>query len=490
MADIHDPYAALRYRDYRHLLAGSVLSSIGSEMQGMAVGWELYQRTNSATVLGCVGLVLFLPVFLLALPAGHAADRYSRKGLLLAGQGLMALAGLGLAVLSFLQGPVPPTLPEDCRMAFQALSSSTVGLGASPLGTGPMSIATALGSHITPELSFAQSLEVLFQGPVLLTFLCLLVAGVSRAFSAPARWSLVPQVVPAGVLPNAITWNSSGWQTASMAGPALGGLVIALTGQAWGAYLLAALCVLTCAGLVVGIQPRAGSRPREALTLHTLLAGIRFIWRTKLILATITLDLFAVLLGGATALLPMFARDILEVGPVGLGWLRAAPSMGALVMALALVHRPPLRHAGRSLLWAVAGFGAATVGFGLSRDFVLSFTMLALTGALDNISVVVRGTLVQVLTPDAMRGRVSAVNSVFISSSNELGAFESGVTAQLFGPVLSVVGGGIGTILVVAAVMVVWPEVLRLGPLHKTLETGPPQREDPLALGEPSAPRS
>jgi hypothetical protein len=190
-----------------------------------------------------------------------------------------------------------------------------------------------------------------------------------------------------------------------------------------------------------------------------------------LILATITLDLFAVLLGGATALLPIFARDILEVGPVGLGWLRAAPSLGALLMALALAHRPPLRRAGRTLLWSVAGFGVATVVFGFSRDPVLSFVMLALTGALDNVSVVVRGTLVQVLTPDAMRGRVSAVNSIFIGSSNELGAFESGLTADLFTPEASVIGGGVGTLLVVLLVMLQWPQVLRLGSLHDPKNT-------------------
>jgi MFS family permease len=488
MPEAHDPYAALRHRDYRHLLAGSVLASIGSQMQGMAVLWELYQRTNSALVLGCVGLVLFLPVFFLALPAGHAADRYSRKWLLVAAQGLMALAGLGLAALSFFQGPVSQTRPEDRQLALDAVGASTLGMGASPAGVGPLSLATALACVKAPPLSFSQGLAILFQGPVLLTFLCLLVAGISRAYNAPARWSLVPQVVPPGVLTNAITWNSSGWQIASVAGPALGGLVIGLTGAAWAVYLLAAFCALACAALVAGIRPRAASRPREAMSLQTLLAGLRFIWQTKLILATITLDLFAVLLGGATALLPMFAKDILHVGATELGLLQAAPSLGALLMAFFLAHRPPLRRAGWTLLWEVAGFGAATVVFGLSKNYLLSFTMLAVTGALDNISVVVRGTLVQVLTPDAMRGRVSAVNSVFISSSNDLGAFESGITAELFGPVISVVGGGIGTILVVLVVMLRWPEVLRLGSLHRTVDVVLPWEDQPAGV-EPSAPR-
>jgi MFS family permease len=383
-----------------------MLASVGTEMQSVALGWELYQRTDSAAALGLVGLVQFLPVFVLSLPAGHAADRYSRRALLVSAQAVTACTSLGLALLSLLHGPV------------------------------------------------------------VLLYLCIFMAGISQAFNSPARWALVTQVVPDQALTNAITWNSSGWQIASMLGPALGGLVLAAAGEAAPAYLLACVCSLTCAGLVWQIRPREVARHAEPVSFRSLLAGAAFVYRTKLILATLTLDLFAVLLGGATALLPIFARDILEVGPGGLGWLRAAPSVGAFVMAVALAHREPLRRAGRTLLAAVAGFGLATVVFGLSQNFMLSLCALAVTGALDNISVVVRGTLVQVLAPDAMRGRISAVNAIFISSSNQLGAFESGITAQLFGPVVSVVGGGIGTVLVVLAVMWVWPEVLRLGPLH------------------------
>jgi MFS family permease len=410
MHEPHDAYAALRYADYRRVLAGSVLASLGTEMQAVAVGWELYQRTDSAAALGYVGLVQFLPVLLLSLPAGHAADRYSRKRVVAAALVLMALASTGLAALSLWKGPIPPI------------------------------------------------------------YVCLLLAGTSRAFSAPARWSIVPQVVPLEVLSNAVTWNSSGWQIASVAGPALGGLLIGVTGRAAEVYVGTAVCCLACAALFGSVKLRSTSRRAQAAGARSLLAGIHFVWNHKLILATITLDLFAVLLGGATALLPIFARDILHVGPSGLGWLRAAPSLGALLMALALAHRPPFRRAGRTLLLAVAGFGAATIVFGLSQSFALSFAMLALTGALDNISIVVRGTLVQTLTPDEMRGRVSAVNAVFIGSSNELGAFESGVTAELFGPFVSVVGGGIGTILVVFLVMLKWPEVYRLGSLHRPAE--------------------
>jgi len=414
MADEHDPYAALRYPDYRRLLAGNLLASLATTMQATAVGWEVYDRTHADAALGYIGLAQFLPVLLLSLPAGQAADRYSRKGLLVAALGLAALASCGLAVLSFLQGPVP------------------------------------------------------------LIYVCLLLGGVSRAFTSPCRWALVAMVVPLRHLTNAVTWNSSGWQIASVAGPALAGLVIAVTHRAASAYLIAAGCALAFAGLLATIRPQVQVQAGEPRSLASFLAGARFVWKTKLILATITLDLFAVLLGGATVLLPAFAQTVLHVGPMGLGWLFAAPSLGALVMAVVLAHRPPLKRAGPTLLWAVAGFGAATIVFGLSENFALSFAMLALTGALDNISIVVRGTLVQVLTPEAMRGRVSAVNAVFIGSSNELGAFESGMTAQWFGLVASVVGGGIGTILVVLTVMTRWPEVMRLGPLHRAAEPVPP----------------
>jgi MFS family permease len=424
MPEDHDPYAALRQRDYRCLLIGAILASIGGEIQAVAVGWELYQRTDSPAALGFAGLAQFLPVLLLALPAGHVADRYSRKAIVQLSQILMALTAIGLTMLS------------------------------------------------------------LFEGPVSLVFVCLTLAGVSRAFSAPARTSLLPQVVPLEILANAVTWNSSGWQIANVAGPALGGLALAVSGNALAAYLLTAGCCLACVVVLVPIRPRVPHRPKEPPTLRSLLAGIRFVWQTELLLAAITLDLFAVLLGGATALLPIYARDILTVGPAGLGWLRAAPALGALLMAMILAHRPPLRRAGLALLGAVAGFGLATIVFGLTQSFPLSFAMLALTGALDNVSVVVRGTLMQTLTPDEMRGRVAAVNVVFISSSNELGAFESGVTAQLFGPVLSVVGGGVGTIFVVLIVMLRWPSLLRLGPLAVAKEASQSAADPMVAKNE------
>jgi MFS family permease len=410
----HDPYAALRYRDYRCLLSGGVLSSIATEVQAAAVGWEVYQRTDSPAMLGLTGLVQFLPVLLLALPAGHTADRYSRKHLFQLAQGGTALASLGLATLSLLQGPVHLILG------------------------------------------------------------CLLLAGVARSFNGPARSSLLPQVVPPQVIGNAVAWNSSGWQVANVTGPALGGFVLAWTQTPAAAYLLAALCSLTCILLLVPIRPRAAARPAGARSLASLLAGVRFVHQTKPLLAAITLDLFAVLLGGATALLPIYTRDILSVGPVWYGWLRAAPALGAMLLAVLLAHRPPLRRPGRALLAAVAGFGLAIIGFGLSHNVVLSFALLALTGAFDNVSVVIRGTLMQTLTPDEMRGRVAAVNTVFISSSNELGAFESGMTADWFGAEASVIGGGVGTLVVVVLVMLRWPQLARLGQLHPAWLMEPP----------------
>ena len=402
-----DPYAVLRNGHYRRFLCAGMVATVGGQMQGVAVGWELYERTRSATALGLVGLAQVLPVILLALPAGHAADRHNRKHQLIVAHGLFVLASLGLALVSA------------------------------------------------------------YRGPIGLVYVFLVLAGIGQAVNMPARWALLPQLVPREQVARAVTWNSSCWQVASVAGPALGGVVIALTRGATAAYLLDMVCSATVIALVAGIRPRPSARDFEPISLRSLLAGLHFVFKTELILATITLDLFAVLFGGATALLPIYARDILQIGPTGLGWLRAAPSLGAFAMALLLAHRPPLRRAGPALLWSVGGFGLATIVFGVSRDPVLSFVMLALTGALDNISVVVRGTLVQVLTPDEMRGRVSAVNAIFIGSSNELGEFESGLAARLFGTVPAVVLGGIGTLLVVLAVPLIWPSVRRLGALHE-----------------------
>jgi MFS family permease len=406
-AERHDPYAALRFRDFRLLLMGTFLEVVGQQMLGVAIGWELYERTRDPLALGLIGLVQVLPVVLLALPAGHVADRFDRKWIAVAAALVLALGAGGLALLSY----------------------------------------TA--------------------GPLLLIYACLLVIGIARAFQSPAISSLLAQVVPVQHFTSAATWESSVWQASAILGPALGGLIIASQSSATLVYAATAGMLLVATLFLGLLRPRQVERIDEQMTLRSLLAGLRFVWNTKLILAAITLDMFAVLLGGATALLPIFAKDILQVGATGLGWLRAAPAIGALLAALVIAYLPPFKRAGRTLLLVVAGFGLVTVVFGLSRSFALSLLMLGLLGALDNISVVIRSTLVLTRTPDVMRGRVNAVHFVFIGISNELGAFESGIAAALFGTIGAVIGGGIGTILVVLLVALIWPEVRRLGRLNQ-----------------------
>ncbi|MBD2691214.1 MFS transporter [Anabaena catenula] len=403
----HDPFAAMRFRDYRLFSIGRVLLFTGGQMQTVALGWELYERTNSAMVLGLIGLAQVVPMIALTLITGHIADKNDRKKITLFSILLLTFCSIALAVISF------------------------------------------------------------NKGAVFLVYGCLLLTGVARAFLKPAGDALMWQLIPMSAFTNAATWNSSSFQLASVIGPALGGFSIALFKSATAVYILAALAALSCFFLTATIKPQKTNFAKEPISLKTLAAGAEFVWNNQLILAAITLDLFAVLLGGAVALLPVFAKDILQVGPVELGYLQAAPSIGALSMAALLVYLPPIRKAGPALLWSVVGFGIVTIIFGLSRWVWLSLLMLALSGALDSISVVIRHTLVQIRTPDHLRGRVAAINSVFISASNELGGFESGLTAALFGPVLSVVGGGIGTILVVVATAAIWPEIRKLGALHE-----------------------
>lgn len=406
-AEGHDAFAALRFRDYRLFTIGRVLLFTGFQIRTIAVGWELYERTGSAMVLGGIGLVQVLPIIALTLITGHVADKYNRKHIMLLTVLLSGLSSLGLAFLSYTQGSIS------------------------------------------------------------LVYACLLFSSIGRAFNKPAGDSLMWQLIPKSAFTNAATWNSSSFQLAAVIGPALGGYAIASLGSASGVYLLAALITFLSFICVFMIRDQPTIRSTEPISIKALSAGARFVWQNQLILAAITLDLFAVLLGGAVALLPIFAKDILRVGPVELGYLQAAPSIGALIMAVIIAHLPPFRKAGQTLLWSVVGFGVVTIIFGLSRSFLLSLLMLVLSGALDSISVVIRHTLVQIRTPDYLRGRVAAINGVFISASNELGGFESGLTAALFGPVISVVGGGIGTILVVIAVASIWSGIRKLGALHE-----------------------
>ncbi|MHB8521599.1 MAG: MFS transporter [Limisphaerales bacterium] len=400
-----DRYAVLRNRDFMLYLVGRFIASLGQQMLTVAVGWELYERTHAALALGLVGLTQMVPMILLTLPAGHIADNHDRKRILV----LMVLAG--------------------------ALSS---------LG---LTLASRFGLH------------------VFWTYFCLFIAGTARTFLWPASSAFLPQLVPRQQFSRAVTWNSGAFHLSSVAGPACGGALIALTHSAATVYAINTVAGLICLVLICLVRNRRVLAVREEMTLASLIAGFKFVYATKIVFGTITLDLFAVLLGGATALLPVYAKDILRVGPSGLGLLQAALPAGSLLSALVLAHRPPLEKAGRTLLWAVVGFGLATIAFGFSSVFWVSFAMLFICGAMDNISVVVRHTLVQLLTPDEKRGRVSAVNSLFIGTSNELGGFESGLVAHWLGPVFSVVSGGIGTLAVVIAIAVIWPEIRRYGRL-------------------------
>ena len=366
-----------------------------NQMLMVAVAWHMYDITSSAWDLGLVGLFQFLPALLMTLPAGHLADRLHRGRIVAA-----------------------------CMLAQAAMALLLV---------------------LATEHGFATRELILTVAVVL---------GVARAFQMPAQQALTPLLVPPELLQRAIALSSSGMQAAIICGPALGGVLYAH--GAITVYLTCAALLLLAFALVLAV--RYAHRPSMlAATWKSVLAGVAFVWHRKLLLGATSLDLFAVLLGGATALLPIYARDILHTGPEGLGLLRAAPAAGSLAMSLLLMRWPLKRRVGHRLLAAVAVFGMATVVFGLSTHFGLSLLALALTGAADSVSVVIRMTLVQLETPDDMRGRVSAVNSIFIGASNQLGEFESGAAAALFGPIASVVSGGVGTLLIAAAWLRLFP---------------------------------
>ena len=441
----HDPYAAFRSRAYSFFSGGNLLSILGRQMLAVAVEWEIYARTHSATALGIVGLVIAVPVVGFSLPAGHLADRFSRRRIILFTQVCSAFASLALALVSWKHLAIPTVWP--IAQMNQLLTS----------------LASVFERHHA---------DFHFDDPsVPLIYLLLFVNGISRSFGWAARASFFPTLVPRNAFSNAVTWNNSFFQIGSVVGPGIGGLLVAHVGFPC-VYCIDAVCALAFFALMLPISG-ARARPDERADANpwkSLVAGMRFVFSKHVVLATISLDLFAVLFGGATALLPIFADQILHSGPIGLGWLRAAPAVGAFTMALTVAYLPPMRHAGRTLLWCVAGFGLTTILFGISKIFWLSLGMLFLAGAFDSVSVIIRGSIVQLVTPDNMRGRVSAVNNIFIGTSNEFGALESGLTAALFGPVLSVVGGGICTILTVIGVATFWPETRKIGALDRTLK--------------------
>jgi len=388
------------------------LSIVSSEMISVAVGWQIYGLTHRPLDLGLVGLAQFAPGVVLFLVAGHTADRYSRQSILRICYGGFALCSLALLALTF-----------------RGLAS------------------------VWP------------------VYAVLLANGAVRAFNGPAGQAFLPQLVKREHFPNAVTWSSSFFQTATILGPMAGGLIYGFAGSPVPVYACATVAYLTAVFLLSAIRVDIAARRNLEEPVGLILDGLRYIRRNKLILACMSLDLFAVLLGGAVALLPVYAREILHTGPYGLGVLRAAPGLGAVTVAILLAHYPLRRRAGLSMLYCVAGFGVFTIVFGLSRSITLSLIALMLTGAFDMVSVIVRSTLVQLTTPDEMRGRVSAVNMLFIGASNEFGQFESGITAQWFGAVPAVILGGAGTIAIVVLWNWLFPSLRRVDQLggNKTI---------------------
>jgi MFS family permease len=399
-----------RHRPFQFFWLARVFATVALQMLVVAVGWQVYAMTGSALDLGLVGLAQFIPAFLLVLIAGHVADRYDRSVVLRLCQIIEGLAAAGLA-----------------------------------LGTA--------GGWLTREL----------------IFFFVFVLGAARAFEAPTLQALLPGIVPMPLLPKAVAGSASANQAATIAGPAFGGLL-----YVYSPTLVYAICcaLFIAASFLVSLINVARTAPkREKINVQVLFAGITFIRKKPVILGAISLDMFAVLLGGATALLPIYAKDILHVGPLGLGILRAAPAVGALVMAVALARWSLNKNAGRKMFTAVAIFGVATMVFALSTSFMLSIAALVVLGAADMVSVVVRQTLVQMQTPDNMRGRVTAVNTLFVGTSNQLGEFRAGTMAEFTGALIAVVAGGVGTLLIVALWMKMFPALLKVDDLTRTTAT-------------------
>jgi MFS family permease len=392
--------------NFRRYLLARFLTTTSSEMQSVAVGWQVYEITHRPLDLGLVGLAQFLPGILLFLIAGHTADRIARKRIL-------QTCYAGFSVCSLL------------LLAFTVRGTASVY-------------------------------------PI---YAALLLNGGVRAFNGPASQAFLPLLVPHEHFPNAVAWTASVFQTATIVGPMIGGLVYGATGSPELVYACAAIAYLGSVFFISRIRVQTVERRETAASLAIVLEGLKYIWRNKLIFGAISLDLFAVLLGGVVALLPVYAREILNVGATGLGLLRSAPGIGAVVMAIIVAHWPLQRRAGTVMLWCVFAFGVFTIVFGRSRNLVVSLSMLILIGASDMVSVIIRNTMVQLGTPDEMRGRVSAVNMVFIGASNEVGQFESGITAQWFGAVPAVVLGGVGSVTIVIAWAWLFPELRRVDKL-------------------------
>jgi MFS family permease len=401
-----DARAAFRYPAFLRFQLARFCIVVATEMQAVAVGWQVYDITKRPLDLGLVGLAQFLPGIVLFLVSGHAADRFNRRNLLI-------LCDIGFAI------------------CFALLLAITL--------RGALSIFSV--------------------------FAVLVLLGVVRSFNGPVSRAMLPHLVPPEHFAGSVAWASSIFQAATILGPILGGLIYAFARGPIAVYAGAFVAAAVAIALTLQLPAQEKARARPVANLSTVFEGLRYIWREKLILGAISLDLFAVLLGGAVALLPVYAREILQAGPWGLGILRSTPGVGAGIMAIAIAHRPLKNRAGATMLWCVAGFGLCTIIFGLSRSFAISLLALFLVGATDMVSVIVRATLIQVATPDEMRGRVNAVDMIFIGASNELGQFESGITAQWFGAVPAVILGGLGAIVATGLWAWMFPQLRKVNQL-------------------------
>jgi len=398
----------MRIKDFRGFLLARFLLNFSIQMQSVIVGWQVYQITGDVLQLGFIGLAEAIPFLGFAIISGYVADRFNRRAIIIITNGIYLLCAILLLIFAW-------------------------------------------------HFKILYPLFGIFSIYVIIFF-----TGVARSFFYPAQMAFMAQLVPKKLYPNSSTWNSAVWQISAVTGPAVGGLI-------YGFASVHAAYLTVVAGVAVALlfYTRVRSRPmppvkKDESLVQSLSVGVRFVFSNQVILGAMALDMFAVLFGGAVAVLPAFASEVLHIGPEGLGFLRAAPAIGAIIMSVMLAYRPPLRHAGHNLLMGAAGFGVCIILFALSRNFYLSFVLLAFSGLFDNISVVIRSTIMQMLTPDAMRGRVAAVNSIFVGSSNEIGSFESGLAARLMGLITSVVFGGTMTLLIVASTAKLAPKLRNL----------------------------
>lgn len=410
-----DPYASLRHPNFRQYILGLFAFTMAIQIQGTVVGWQIYELTHDKLALGLIGLAEAVPFLSTSLYAGHVADRHDRKRVVLISLAVMLACAVALLVL-------PLLLPSSPRQVVKVI------------------------------------------------YAVIAISGLSRSFLGPARQALAAELIPRPLYSNAITWRSGSWQLASVVGPAIGGVLYAAGGTTL-TYAVDTVLMVAGVGAIVMIDHKSLiKREHTEAIAKSLATGIRFVFNEPVVLGALSLDLFSVLFGGATALLPVFADEILHVGPSGLGLLRAAPAIGAVVMSVVIAWMPPFKRTGRTLFFAVAGFGLSIIVFGLSTSMVLSVAALVLSGVADMVSVFVRSSLIQHRTPTHMLGRVSSVNSIFVGSSNEIGAFESGATAKLFGTVPSVVLGGALTLVVVAVTAWRIPALRKLGKMETTIE--------------------